>query len=42
MKNNKKEQYLAPFIDVIRIHSDIITYSETEEWEGPILEAAED
>ena len=32
-----KKEYLAPEIDVMLIVADIITYSETEEWDGPIV-----
>jgi hypothetical protein len=34
-----KKEYFAPEIDVMLIEADIITYSETEEWEGPVIKA---
>ncbi len=37
-----KKEYFAPEIKVMLIQTDIITYSETEEWDGPILQAAQD
>ncbi len=33
------KEYTTPKIDVKRINLDIITYSETEEWVGPEIEA---
>ena len=35
-----KEKYFSPKILTLYVDCDIITYSETEEWEGPIIEAA--
>ena len=37
-----KEKYYSPEIKVAYISADIITYSETEEWEGPIISAGQD
>lgn len=37
-----KEKYCSPEIKVTHISVDIITYSETEEWEGPIISAGHD
>ena len=34
-----KERYLTPEIKITYISKDIITYSETAEWEGPIIKA---
>ena len=36
-----KERYLTPEIKITYISKDIITYSETEEWEGPIIKAVQ-
>ena len=33
----KKENYFSPEILSVLVECDIITYSETEEWEGPII-----
>lgn len=35
----KKKFYLSPEIDLVLVARDIITYSETEEWEGPVIQA---
>ena len=37
-----KEKYFAPEVKIMYVDADIITYSETEEWDGPLLGAAED
>ena len=37
-----KKNYYAPEVKITYVSADIITYSETEEWEGPIIQAAED
>ena len=37
-----KKEYLAPEVRIIYVALDIITYSETEEWEGPVIKAGED
>ena len=39
-----KKNYYAPEIKITYVDADIITYSETEAWDGPMLkkEAAED
>ena len=37
-----KKEYFAPEIKVMLISADIITYSETEEWEGPVIKAGEE
>ena len=37
-----KEKYYASEIRITRVLVDIITYSETEEWEGPIISAGHD
>ena len=34
-----KKEYFAPEIKITYVSLDIITYSETEEWEGPIISA---
>ena len=34
-----KKEYFAPEIEVMLVNVDIITYSETEEWEGPVVQA---
>lgn len=34
-----KKKYYAPEIKITSISVDIITYSETEEWEGPVISA---
>ena len=34
-----KKKYFSPEILTLRVDCDIITYSETEEWDGPIIEA---
>lgn len=36
-----KKEYFAPEVKVMLIRADIITYSETEEWEGPIISAGQ-
>ncbi len=36
-----KNKYFAPEIKITYVDADIITYSETEEWDGPIIEAAD-
>ena len=36
-----KKEYLSPKIDLTVISCDIITYSETEEWEGPVISAGQ-
>ena len=36
-----KKNYFAPEVKITYVDADIITYSETEEWEGPILSAAD-
>lgn len=35
----KKELYKSPELELVFVERDIITYSETEEWEGPIIQA---
>ena len=37
-----KKEYLSPTIDITIISRDIITYSETEEWDGPVINAGQD
>jgi hypothetical protein len=37
-----KKEYFAPEIKVMLIQTDIITYSETDEWEGPVIQAGQD
>ena len=37
-----KKNYYAPEVKITYVDADIITYSETEEWEGPILKAADE
>ena len=41
MTNNKKN-YITPEVLAILTSCDIITYSETEEWQGPMIQAAEE
>ncbi len=36
-----KKEYLSPEIKLTYVENDIITYSETEEWKGPAIEAEE-
>lgn len=36
-----KKEYFAPEIEVMLIVADIITYSETEEWDGPLVKPGE-
>ena len=33
-----KKKYFAPEIKITYVDADIITYSETEEWNGPMIE----
>ena len=33
----EKRIYNAPEVEITRIKSDIITFSETEEWTGPVV-----
>jgi hypothetical protein len=33
----EKKIYSVPEVDVLKIKCDIITFSETEEWTGPIV-----
>ena len=37
-----KKEYFAPEIKVMLIQTDIITYSETDEWAGPVIQAGQD
>ena len=34
-----KKEYFAPEVKITYVALDIITYSETQEWEGPIISA---
>ncbi len=34
-----KKEYLAPEIEIMYISADIITFSEEEEWTGPVIGA---
>ena len=36
-----KKEYLSPEIKLTLVSRDIITYSETEEWEGPVINAGQ-
>ena len=36
-----KKNYYAPEVEIIFAEIDIFTYSEDEEWEGPMIEAAD-
>ena len=36
-----KKEYFAPELKVMLIETDIITYSETDEWEGPVIQAGQ-
>ena len=36
-----KKEYLSPQINLIVVTCDIITYSETDEWEGPVIQAGQ-
>lgn len=42
MKMTKKEIYFSPEVLIVLCERDVITYSETEEWEGPIIQAGEE
>lgn len=42
MKMTKKDIYFSPEVLIVACERDIITYSETEEWEGPIIQAGEE
>ena len=35
----EKKIYYSPVIDLKVIHCDVITFSETEEWDGPVISA---
>ncbi len=35
----EKKTYSAPDVAVLYVSIDVITYSETEEWEGPAINA---
>ena len=35
----KKNFYTSPELELVLVVRDIITYSETEEWEGPVMQA---
>ncbi len=35
----KNERYIVPEIEIINNLCDIITYSESEQWEGPVIDA---
>ena len=37
----EKKNYISPEIETFKIACDIITFSETEEWEGPVIAAGE-
>lgn len=37
-----KNEYLSPEIILTKVSRDIITYSEEEEWDGPIIKAGLD
>ena len=37
-----KKNYYAPEVKITYVSADIITYSETEEWDGPIIGAGLD
>ena len=41
-KQNRSNIYHSPEVLLMKIEADIITYSETEEWEGPIIQAGQD
>lgn len=34
-----KKNYYAPEVKITYVDADIITYSETEEWDGPMISA---
>ena len=34
-----KKEYIAPEVKITYVSLDIITYSETLEWEGPVIQA---
>ena len=36
-----KKMYFSPEIKTVLVVCDVITYSETEEWEGPVIKAGE-
>ena len=35
----EKKIYYSPVIDIKVIYCDVITFSETEEWDGPVISA---
>ena len=37
-----KKEYFAPEVKMMLVDVDIITYSETDEWEGPVIQAGHD
>ena len=37
-----KMEYSTPEVKITYVSLDIITYSETEKWEGPVIEAGTD
>ena len=37
-----KKNYYTPEVKITYVSADIITYSETEEWDGPIIGAGLD
>ena len=41
-KTNTNRKYESPIIQLLMTDLDIITYSETEEWEGPVISAGLD
>ncbi len=39
---NSKNEYITPKINIQRIDHDIITFSEEEEWTGPMIDVGID
>ena len=37
-----KKEYFTPEVKMMLVDVDIITYSETDEWEGPVIQAGHD
>ncbi len=35
----KKKMYLSPDMVVMYVEKDVITYSEEDEWNGPVVDA---
>ncbi len=42
MNNANSESYITPQIKVMNIDNDILTFSEQEEWTGPMIDVGID